>query len=73
MSELKQIVTGAAFSIPWRCRVGWHRWTQWGEAVSLRARHWIPIRGEYDDKESVVHIQARRCSDCNAIGQREAK
>jgi len=35
----------------WQCRIGWHRWTKWSDAVESPGGQFI--------------LQDRRCVDCN--------
>ena len=45
----KTVEAGAPFSIPLRCRFGWHRWTKWGTPVGLLGKTWNVVRGEYNE------------------------
>ena len=65
----KTIVAGAPFDLPLRCRFGWHRWTKWGEAVSLRIERWNALLGAREP--DVASFQASSCADCSALRRRE--
>ena len=66
----KALSAGAPTNLLLRCRLGWHRWTKWGEPVGLLGKKWNRITNAYNDA-SIIQMQVSCCSDCNAFRQRE--